>query len=79
MSIVNKRVLLKLSGEAMAGSKGFGIDNETVLSIARAIKKAHELGAEIAIVVGGGNIFRGRTGGNMDPMKMLRKKQKKEA
>ena len=66
MSIVNKRVLLKLSGEAMAGSKSFGIDNETVLSIARAIKKAHELGAEIAIVVGGGNIFRGRTGGNMD-------------
>ncbi len=66
MSIVNKRVLLKLSGEALAGDKGFGIDNETVISIAQAIKKAHELGAEIAIVVGGGNIFRGRTGGNMD-------------
>ncbi len=66
MSIVNKRVLLKLSGEALAGDKGFGIDNETVVSIAKAIKKAHELGAEIAIVVGGGNIFRGRTGGNMD-------------
>ncbi|MDO4710575.1 MAG: UMP kinase [Peptostreptococcaceae bacterium] len=66
MGLKNKRVLLKLSGEAMAGDKGFGIDNDTVLNIAKSIKKAHELGAEIAIVVGGGNIFRGRTGENMD-------------
>ncbi|MDO5095478.1 MAG: UMP kinase [Peptostreptococcaceae bacterium] len=66
MGLKNKRVLLKLSGEALAGDKGFGIDNETVLSIANAIKKAHALGAEIAIVVGGGNIFRGRSGENMD-------------
>lgn len=66
MELKNKRVLLKLSGEAMAGDKGFGIDNDTVLNIAKSIKKAHELGAEIAIVVGGGNIFRGRTGENMD-------------
>lgn len=66
MGLKNKRVLLKLSGEAMAGDKGFGIDNDTVLKIAEAIKNAHELGAEIAIVVGGGNIFRGRSGENMD-------------
>ncbi len=66
MGLKNKRVLLKLSGEALAGDKGFGIDNDTVLRIAHSIKKAHELGAEIAIVVGGGNIFRGRSGENMD-------------
>lgn len=66
MEIKNKRVLLKLSGEAMAGEKGFGIDNETVDNIAHAIKKAHNMGAEIAIVVGGGNFFRGRTSENMD-------------
>lgn len=66
MSLENKRVLLKLSGEAMAGEKGFGIDNDTVDNIANSIKKACELGAEIAIVVGGGNFFRGRTSENMD-------------
>ena len=66
MELKNKRILLKLSGEAMAGEKGFGIDNETILRIAHAIKKTHEMGVEIAIVVGGGNFFRGRTGENMD-------------
>ncbi len=66
MAFKNKRVLLKLSGEAFAGDKGFGIDNQIVLNIAKSIKKAYELGAEIAIVVGGGNIFRGRSGENMD-------------
>ena len=61
-----KRVLLKLSGEALAGEKGFGIDNDTVLEIAQSVKKMLESGAEVAIVVGGGNIFRGRSGENMD-------------
>lgn len=66
MALKHKRVLLKLSGEAMAGERGFGIDNDTVARIAESVKSAHELGTEIAIVVGGGNIFRGRTGENMD-------------
>ncbi len=54
-----KRILLKLSGEALMGNKGFGIDADTVDFIAREIKKVFSLGAEIAIVIGGGNIFRG--------------------
>ena len=61
-----KRVLLKLSGEALAGEKGVGIDNDTVLEIAQSVKKMLEIGAEVAIVVGGGNNFRGRSGENMD-------------
>lgn len=62
MSIENlkyKKVLLKISGEALMGEQGFGIDPEIVNTVAGAIKKAHELGAAIAVVVGGGNIFRG--------------------
>ncbi|MCE5194487.1 MAG: UMP kinase [Nitrospiraceae bacterium] len=54
-----KRILLKLSGEALMGEKGFGIDAETVSYIASEIKKVVNLGIEIAIVIGGGNIFRG--------------------
>jgi len=61
-----KRVLLKLSGEALAGEKGFGIDTNMVLEIAKSIKTIMEMGVEVAIVVGGGNIFRGRSGENMD-------------
>ena len=61
-----KRVLLKLSGEALAGEKGFGIDNDTVLEIVTSVKKIMQMGVEVAIVVGGGNIFRGRSGENMD-------------
>src|SRR5499433_3234629 len=53
------RVLLKLSGEALMGTKGFGIDPEIVISIANDIRDIHELGVEIGIVIGGGNIFRG--------------------
>lgn len=60
-----KRVLLKLSGEALAGSKGFGIDANTVADIARQIKEAKNLGCEIAIVCGGGNIWRGKVGSEM--------------
>ena len=54
-----KRVLLKLSGEALMGDKDFGIDPYRIKSYAEEVKKAVELGAEIAIVIGGGNIFRG--------------------
>ena len=54
-----RRVLLKLSGEVLMGEQGFGIDPQTVLRIANEIKDVHRLGVEIAIVIGGGNIFRG--------------------
>lgn len=54
-----KRVLLKLSGEALMGNQGFGIDPEMINNIAKEIKSVTDLGVELAIVVGGGNIFRG--------------------
>lgn len=54
-----KRILLKISGEALLGSQQFGIDQEPVAMIANEIKKVTELGAQVAVVVGGGNIFRG--------------------
>src|SRR5579862_2666283 len=54
-----KRILLKLSGEALAGDKGFGVETQLIHSIAGEIKEVHELGVEIALVVGGGNFFRG--------------------
>jgi uridylate kinase len=57
-----KRVLLKLSGEALAGQAGYGIDTDVLDLIASEIKEIHESGTEIAIVVGGGNIFRGVKG-----------------
>lgn len=54
-----RRILLKVSGESLQGPQGFGIHGETIQSIARELKEVHELGVEIAIMVGGGNIFRG--------------------
>ncbi len=54
-----KRILLKVSGEALMGEKNYGIDTKVAHSLALDIKAVHELGVEIAIVVGGGNIFRG--------------------
>ena len=57
-----KRLLLKLSGEALAGRDGYGIDMDVVMRLARDIKGAIDAGAEIALVVGGGNIFRGLKG-----------------
>ncbi|MCZ0716761.1 UMP kinase [Aerococcus kribbianus] len=60
-----KRIVLKLSGEALAGNDRFGIDPETMKKIAQEIKEVHALGIEIAIVVGGGNIWRGITGEEM--------------
>lgn len=54
-----KRILLKLSGEALMGNKQFGIDNERLVQYAKEVKEIADLGVEIAIVIGGGNIFRG--------------------
>ncbi|MDB5021316.1 MAG: pyrH [Pedobacter sp.] len=54
-----KRILLKLSGESLMGDKQYGIDNERVRQYAKEIKTVHDQGLEIAIVIGGGNIFRG--------------------
>lgn len=56
----NKRILLKLSGEALAGEKEFGFSDEVLVSFAKQIKQIHDEGVELAIVIGGGNIFRGK-------------------
>ena len=66
MGIAYKRILLKLSGEVLAGEAGKGIDNETVLKICKSVKKVADKGVEIGIVVGGGNFWRGRTSEHMD-------------
>lgn len=60
-----KRIVLKLSGEALAGEKGFGINPKIIKSIAEQVKELIELGVEVAIVVGGGNIWRGKIGEEM--------------
>ncbi|MCO4760401.1 MAG: UMP kinase [Myxococcales bacterium] len=57
-----RRILLKLSGEALAGTAGFGIDPPTLERIAREVKAVQQMGVEVAIVIGGGNIFRGMAG-----------------
>jgi uridylate kinase len=54
-----KRVLLKLSGESLMGSKGFGIDNKVLEFFASEVRKVHEVGLELGLVIGGGNIYRG--------------------
>ena len=73
-----KRVVLKVSGEALQGRQGYGIDFDVTNSIARQIKEVRALGVEVAVVIGGGNIFRGATGSekgidraNADYMGML--------
>ena len=66
MEPIYKRVLLKISGEALAGSVHFGISEEMTRKVAKEVKQIHELGVEIAIVVGGGNFWRGRTSKDMD-------------
>lgn len=66
MQPVYKRILLKLSGEAMAGDARTGLDFDTVLNICSAVKDCAALGVEIAVVVGGGNFWRGRSSGKMD-------------
>ena len=66
MSIAYKRILLKLSGEVLAGEKKTGIDNDTVVTICKSVKKIADMGVEVGIVVGGGNFWRGRTSEHMD-------------
>ena len=61
-----KRILIKLSGEALAGNNGFGIDFERVLDICREIKEISDKNSQVAIVVGGGNFWRGRSNTMMD-------------
>lgn len=61
-----KRVLLKLSGESLAGNEKHGIDFDTVLKFCEPVKKLVDMGVEVAIVVGGGNFWRGRSSGQMD-------------
>jgi uridylate kinase len=61
-----KRIMLKLSGEALSGEQGFGIDFEVTKRIAHEIKELIDMGIEIGAVVGGGNIWRGRSGEGMD-------------
>ncbi len=66
MQAIYKRILLKLSGEVLAGPDGKGIDFSTVNSICKAVKECADLGVEIGLVVGGGNFWRGRSSGEMD-------------
>ena len=66
MQAIYKRILLKLSGEVLAGPDGKGIDFSTVNKICKAVKECADLGVEIGLVVGGGNFWRGRSSGEMD-------------
>lgn len=66
MAVKYKRVLLKISGEALAGELKTGIDFDIVSRLAQKVKECVDLGVQVAIVVGGGNFWRGRSGGNMD-------------
>lgn len=66
MGIRYHRILLKISGEALAGKEKSGIDFDTVAKVCASVRKCADAGAEIAIVVGGGNFWRGRSGGDMD-------------
>ena len=67
-NLLYRRVLLKISGEALMGEQNYGIDVNVARSVAEELKAVHELGVEVAVVVGGGNIFRGvsKSAGNMD-------------
>lgn len=66
MALKYQRVLLKISGEALGGQKGTGFDETVMRSICEGVKQAHDLGAQIGIVVGGGNFWRGRSSGRME-------------
>ena len=68
MAVKYKRVLLKVSGEALAGAKGSGFDEGVIAGICGGIAQAYRAGAQIGIVVGGGNFWRGRSSGKMDRM-----------
>lgn len=64
-----KRILLKLSGEALSGGKGFGLDAETTRTVAKQVKETADSGTQIAIVIGGGNFWRGRSAEGIDRVK----------
>lgn len=66
MDPIFKRVVLKISGEALSGNKGAGIDIDTINQISMEVKELHNLGVQVAIVVGGGNFWRGRSTKEMD-------------
>ena len=66
MGIKYKRVLIKVSGEALAGEEKFGINGDELEKVARQIKEIKEAGVDVGVVVGGGNFFRGRTSGKID-------------
>ncbi len=66
MNCKYKRILLKISGEALSGNKGHGVDESTIMSIAKEVKKVSEMGTQVAIVVGGGNFWRGASAKDMD-------------
>lgn len=68
MKAVYNRILLKLSGEALMGDQNYGIDTKVAETVAEEIKSLHDMGVDVAVVVGGGNIFRGvsKSAGNMD-------------
>ena len=66
MSVKYKRVLIKISGEALAGEDRFGVNAEELSKVALQIKEIRDAGVEVAVVCGGGNFFRGRTGENID-------------
>ena len=66
MAIKYKRALIKLSGEALAGDNGFGIDQDAVANVVGQIKEVVAQGVQVGIVVGGGNFWRGRQGTDMD-------------
>ena len=66
MAVKYKRVLIKISGEALAGEDRFGVNSEELEKVAKQIKEIRDAGVEVGVVVGGGNFFRGRTGGNID-------------
>ena len=66
MELKYKRILLKLSGEALAGEKKFGLDYSVIGSICESVKKCVDVGTEVGIVVGGGNFLRGRMSGGLD-------------
>ena len=66
MTAKYKRVVIKISGEALAGPSGTGIDNHIVNKVVQQIKVVHDLGIDVGIIIGGGNFWRGRQGVDMD-------------
>ena len=63
------RIILKLSGEALAGESGRGFDEQTIRGVAKQVKKIVDEGHDVGIVIGGGNFWRGRTGNEIDRVK----------